>query len=101
MLRFFANVRKYYKIIKNRYYWGVAGMPKEIEIGAVYEDDLPAFLTSLEIAESFYKDELRCYFCGKPVTTDNLGSIFPKDNDIKVSCSSFYCTLTLLKITER
>lgn len=65
-------------------------LPKE-EVRVVHDDDLETFLDSLGILKQFKKGELTCKFCKKPVTFENLHSVFPQSGDIKAVCDDADC----------
>ena len=67
-------------------------------INAVYDEELDQLLTSLELVDDLNSGKLLCYFCGNQITRDNLGSIFPHENDIKVCCTGLDCTVQLLSV---
>ena len=53
-------------------------------VKAVYEDQYLVFLQNIGIYDKITKGEIKCKFCGKAVTFDNLASVFPESNTIKV-----------------
>lgn len=63
--------------------------PHRIE--AVYDEDLESVLRDLDLYEGVVGGSLRCNFCGKAVTIDNLQFIFSKNGEIGVSCDNPNC----------
>lgn len=60
-------------------------------VKAVYEDQYLVFLQNIGIYDKITKGEIKCKFCGKPVTLENLASVFPESNTIKVVCDTPKC----------
>ena len=73
-------------------------MRKVANMKAIYDSDLQELLQNLGILDKLIAGELSCAVCGCPVDLDNLGAIFPLENDIGVSCDNNRC---LRKITTR
>ena len=65
-------------------------LPKE-EVRVVHDDDLESFLDSLGILPQFKRGQLKCKFCGKPVTFENLHVVFPQSGSIKTVCDDADC----------
>ncbi|NQT31910.1 MAG: hypothetical protein HQ588_06205 [Deltaproteobacteria bacterium] len=66
-------------------------MRKRVEIKAIYDQDLEQVLMNLGILDKLIAGEINCAVCDCSVGLDNLGSIFPSGNDIRVSCDSDKC----------
>jgi len=64
-------------------------MTSEIEIYAT--DDMPGILKKLGMFEDAEAGRLRCYFCGKPVSLQNIGGIFKHEGQIRVVCNNIKC----------
>lgn len=60
-------------------------------IRAVHDDDLDAFLESIGLKRKFQAGELKCKFCGDPITGENLLAILPQSGTIHVVCSKPSC----------
>jgi hypothetical protein len=60
-------------------------------IEAVHSSDIEKFLDSIEELEAVCNGERRCFFCNEPMTTKNIYSMFPQDDDICYCCLSFRC----------
>lgn len=66
-------------------------MRKKVEIKAVYDEDLGRILENLGILDQLIAGELKCAVCGCQVDLDNLGTIFPYDDKVGVSCDNDRC----------
>lgn len=66
-------------------------MSKTIGVKAVHDSDLENLLKSLGMLDGFVAGKFKCAVCGCPVDLDNLGSIFPQDGEIGVSCDNSKC----------
>jgi len=64
---------------------------KKKGIKAVHEQDLDAFLKSLDLLDVFLNRELRCHFCGANIDRANFRCVFPLDNKVRVCCDSLNC----------
>lgn len=69
--------------------WGMIMTPEPVR--AVHDDDLRSLLSSLGYLEKVSNGECKCAFCGKTITEDNLGSIFPHRDEILFSCDDQEC----------
>lgn len=66
-------------------------MRKNIGVKAVHDSDLEQLLKKLGIFDDLIAGKLNCIVCGRLVDLDNLGTIFPRDNEICVSCDNSRC----------
>ena len=66
-------------------------MRKRVEVKAVYDRDLERVLANLGILDKLVAGELNCAVCGCQVDLDNLGTIFPYGDAIRVSCDNNSC----------
>ena len=66
-------------------------MVKTTGVTAVHDSDLQQLLQGLGILDDLVEGKFQCAVCGCPVDLDNLGSIFPHDNQIHVSCDNNKC----------
>ena len=73
-------------------------MRKSMTVKAVHDSDLQKLLQDIGLLDKLICGELICAFCGYSVDLDNLGTIFPYDDDIKVTCDSSKC---VWEITNR
>jgi hypothetical protein len=74
-------------------------MNKE-EILAVHKERLEEFLKSIGLWEQLVKGELKCVFCGVPITVDNIGLIVPSKGKIVVCCSKSECMFKVKELRE-
>jgi hypothetical protein len=73
-------------------------MSEKKKIYAVHDIELKELLENLELLNDFEDGKITCFICNKIVTEENLGSIFPYQNDIKVSCNDIDCYNRVLKL---
>ena len=66
-------------------------MRKKVEVKAVYDQDLEQLLANLGILDKLVAGDLTCAVCGCQVDLDNLGTIFPDDDKVGVSCDNSKC----------
>ena len=66
-------------------------MRKRVELKAIYDQDLEQVLVNLGILDELVAGELTCSICGGKVDLDNLGTIFPDDEKVGVSCDNDRC----------
>jgi hypothetical protein len=72
-------------------------LPRE-KVLAVHDQDLEKVLEGLGILHKFKRGELKCKFCDRIITLENLHSIFPQSGDIKLVCDSYRCIRELSKL---
>jgi hypothetical protein len=72
-------------------------MSKKI-IYAVHDQELETLLKNLELYDDFFEGNIRCFICDKIITEENLGSIFPYEEDIKICCNDIDCYKKLLEL---
>jgi hypothetical protein len=65
--------------------------PERVETKAVYEDDVEDYLESLGKFSELESGELTCVSCGTTITKDNLGTVFPKEGEVAVTCDKSEC----------
>lgn len=68
--------------------------PTTKEVKAVYEEDWKNYLESLGIYEEVRSGEQECAICGDQVSLDNIGTVYPHDKQILVSCDKSTCIST-------
>ena len=66
-------------------------MRKRVEVKAIYDQDLELVLANLGILDKLIAGELICAVCRCQVDLDNLGTIFPDDDEVGVSCDKDRC----------
>lgn len=67
---------------------------RRTSIKAVYDDDLPELLASLNLSEALGRGSIKCARCGQVVTLDNLWALRNTGGAIEVICSAPSCTST-------
>lgn len=60
-------------------------------IKAVYEDKFQLFLQNIGVYENVISGTEKCKFCSKPITLDNIVSVFPESGTIKFVCDNPVC----------
>jgi len=75
-------------------------MQKET-LRAVHDDDLEELLQSLGLLHDFRAGKLRCKFCKRIITWDNLHSLFPDSGAVKTVCNDIECIKALLGHVEK
>lgn len=66
-------------------------MREKVEVKAVYDQDLKQVLAKLGILDKLIAGEMNCAVCRCEVDLDNLGTIFPEGDEVKVSCDNNRC----------
>lgn len=66
-------------------------MRERVKVKAVYDQDLKQVLAKLGILDKLIAGEMNCAVCGCEIDLDNLGTIFPEGNDVRVSCDNNRC----------
>ena len=70
-------------------------MRKRVEVKAIYDKDLEQVLANLGVLDKIIAGEINCAVCGCQVDLDNLGSVFPEGNEIRVTCDNNRCVRTI------
>lgn len=65
---------------------------------AVHDEELNVFLKNLELLDDFIEGKIHCHICNKVVTENNLGCVFPYEDDIKISCNDIDCYKKVLEL---
>jgi len=66
-------------------------------IAAVLNKDLIVFLESLGELDKVNAGEVRCEYCNRIITLDNIQNIFPENNEVKYCCNNSLCLFKLHK----
>lgn len=66
-------------------------MRKKIELTAVWDEDLHDLLESLGILKDLNSGKILCIICGSKVDVNNLGTIMPSVNAVKLTCDDASC----------
>ena len=63
-----------------------------LELKAVHEKDLEAFLKSINLYEPFREGQLHCFVCRDVITIENLGAILSIGGEARFVCTKLECT---------
>ena len=66
-------------------------MRPSVGVKAVHDSDLERILKNLGIFDAIVAARVACAVCGRQVTLNNLGTVFPKEGAVHVSCDSPHC----------
>ncbi len=69
-------------------------------INAIHKQDLDEYLVSLGIKDRLESGAMSCGVCGDRVDKNNIGTIYPFENEIKVSCDKPSCHFKVLEIVK-
>lgn len=58
------------------------------KLNTVYDTDLAELLVKLNLYDKIKEGKIKCKFTDEIITMENLHSIFPEENTIKVICDS-------------
>lgn len=61
------------------------------KIHAVSDNDLDRLIESLGLVESLEKELLFCSCCGKKISRENVGGIYPVKKEIRICCNTLEC----------
>lgn len=53
--------------------------PKKEEMDFLYDEDIIPALGKLGLKEAFLQGKLKCHFCNKIITEDNLSAFFSRE----------------------
>ncbi len=71
------------------------------KVHVVHDNDLEDVLAELGLLSDFKKGNLKCKFCGKVITFDNLCSIYPQAGAVKIICDNNQCTKQLFLAVKK
>lgn len=60
------------------------------EINALFEDDLIDFLIKNNLLQQFNEGLIKCFYCSKKITQENIAMIFYK-NGFEFCCDDLNC----------
>lgn len=87
MIKMLSNLLVYY-----RNYILVGGSSvAQLEVNAVYDEDMEKFLASIDMLDSVLSGNVVCSACSTKITLDNILSVYPENNEIKVCCTNWTC----------
>lgn len=61
----------------------------------IHDDKIKLLLENLGLSLLIEKGEIKCKFCKSVITYDNINSIFPESDTIKITCNTPVCILNL------
>ena len=64
---------------------------KREKLRAVHDNDLEEFLSSVGVLKKLEGGNYNCLVCNANITLENLGAIYPKDNEINFICDRLSC----------
>ena len=56
------------------------------KLSVVHEDDIATLMSSLGILNKVNDGRIKCKFCQRKTSADNIHSIFPEAGSIKIVC---------------
>lgn len=60
-------------------------------INAVSDSNLDELIASLGLREDLANGKIFCHCCGKNLSRDNVGCIYPINNEIRLCCDTLEC----------
>lgn len=69
------------------------------KVKAVHDDDLERFLSSIGVLDQIKSGIHHCVICNIQITIQNLGAVYPKNNQIKFVCDRPPC-LSEMNLTQ-
>ncbi len=70
---------------------------KREHFSVVHEDNIGTLLDRLGLREELTQGKLACFYCGRPITLDNILALAPRNQQAIVICNAPHCLQTLLK----
>lgn len=64
---------------------------KDNTIKAIFKNDLDEFLEKNNMLDDFNNGKIRCCYCNNVVTKENLYSLIPVDDCLKMCCNNAKC----------
>ena len=68
------------------------------KIHAVSDNDVEVLLDSLNLLEDIKSEKIICSICQKKVTINDVGCIYPFNNEIKICCDNMICLQKVVEI---
>ena len=68
-------------------------MRRRATVKAVWDSDLSKLLDGLDLLEPIEHGAIRCAFCERGVTVDNLGAVFGRNAEALVACDDAICVM--------
>ena len=70
---------------------------KDDTLKAVYSTELDSLLEKPGVLELFRNGEIKCRYCNKTISKNNLYAMVPVNSSIEFCCSESSCILSLAK----
>ena len=72
----------------------------ELEVPAIYEEDLQKVLDKLGILQDISRGRVKCFICDKSVNLTNFGGVVKIKGNLKVICDDPVCIESAIEISE-
>lgn len=72
----------------------------ELEVPAIYEEDLQRILDKLGILQGVVQGKVKCFICDKKINLSNFGGVVKIKGNLKVICDDPICIETAIEISE-
>lgn len=70
------------------------------ELKAVHSSELEKFLYSLDVEDDVVKGKVRCFFCQRTITPNNIGAVIPQTDRVGFCCNSDECFSKLIDMGD-
>lgn len=70
---------------------------KDDTLKAVYSTELDSLLENLGVLSPFREGKIKCRYCNKTISEDNLYAMVPVNSSIEFCCNESSCILSLTK----
>jgi len=72
----------------------------EVEVPAIYEEDLKKVLDKLGILQDIIEGKVKCFICDKEIDLNNFGGITKIKGNLKVICDDPLCIETAIEMSK-
>lgn len=72
-------------------------MKKRLNIKAILDSDMDKILNQIGMIESIEDGKVKCAFCNKNISRENIAGIFTEKKQIRFCCNSIECYERLVK----
>jgi len=72
----------------------------ELEVPAIYEEDLQKVLDKLGILQDIIEGKVKCFICDKEINLSNFGGVVKIKGNLKVICDDPVCIEAAIEISE-
>jgi len=73
-------------------------MKKQLDLKAILDSDIEGILEKIGLLELVNQGKIKCEFCERKITLDNLYCIYVESNEFKFCCDRISCYEKLTKI---